>query len=138
MGCSYWFECEKCGYRTKISGRTDEGRTVVVQTISCRQCRELFDAVVRARLPAKGIGLAGSGRPGLPGLGRRAGPRPPRFPMVLNRVAKEPGERHEWVEFPLQCPQSTLHEVRVWTVPGRCPRCGAFMEQNAEPFRIWE
>ena len=50
MGRSYWFECAKCGYRAKVSGRADRGITFFVHTILCRDCRELYDAVTRLRL----------------------------------------------------------------------------------------
>ena len=51
MGRSYWFECPKCGYRAKVSGRADRGLSFFVQTILCRDCRELYDAVIRLRVP---------------------------------------------------------------------------------------
>ena len=51
MGRSYWFECARCGYRAKVSGREDRGRTFFVQTEFCRDCRELYDAVSRALVP---------------------------------------------------------------------------------------
>src|SRR5438105_15903009 len=59
MGRSYWFECAKCGYRAKVSGHGDRGLPVFVQTISCRDCKELYDAVVRARI-AKALGGDGA------------------------------------------------------------------------------
>ena len=51
MGRSYWFECPKCGYRAKVSGRADQGLTFFVQTILCCDCRELYDAVTRLKVP---------------------------------------------------------------------------------------
>jgi hypothetical protein len=30
MGRSYWFECPKCGYRAKVSGRADRGLSFFV------------------------------------------------------------------------------------------------------------
>jgi hypothetical protein len=50
MGRSYWFECPKCGYRAKVSGRADRGLTLFVQTILCSDCRQLYDAVTRLRV----------------------------------------------------------------------------------------
>jgi hypothetical protein len=51
MGRSYWFECSKCGYRAKVSGKPDRGVDFFVQTISCQDCRELYDPVIRLRVP---------------------------------------------------------------------------------------
>ena len=51
MGRSYWFECVRCGYRAKVSGGSDRGLNVFVQTVVCRECKELFDAVTKLRLP---------------------------------------------------------------------------------------
>ena len=51
MGRSYWFECVKCGYRAKVSGRADRGLNFFVQTILCRDCRELYDAITRVKIP---------------------------------------------------------------------------------------
>ena len=46
MGRTYLFECSKCGYRARVSGGADRGRHVVVQTILCADCKELYDAVI--------------------------------------------------------------------------------------------
>ena len=51
MGRSYHFECAKCGYRTIVSGRADRGLNLAVQTIVCRDCRKLFDAVTKLKVP---------------------------------------------------------------------------------------
>jgi hypothetical protein len=50
MGRSFWFECSRCGYRATVSGGADRGRDLFVQTISCRDCRKLYDAVTRLRI----------------------------------------------------------------------------------------
>ena len=138
MGRSYWFECEKCGYRTKVSGRADRGLNVFIQTVACRDCRELYDAVVQVRIPEKRLDGAF-----LPGFGlRRPGAadhhRPPQFPLVLNRLLYHGTRRFQWLRFRLQCPRSALHRVRAWNDPDHCPKCGVFMERNAEPYRIWD
>jgi transcription elongation factor Elf1 len=52
MGRSYWFECARCGYRAKVSGRVDRGFNFFVQTIVCRDCKELYDAVTRIKVAA--------------------------------------------------------------------------------------
>src|SRR5271157_5857817 len=51
MGRSYWFECPKCSYRVKVSGRPDRGLHLFVETVHCRDCRELHDVVTRMRVP---------------------------------------------------------------------------------------
>ena len=61
MGRSYWFECPKCGYRAKVSGRADRGLSFFVQTILCRDCRELYDAVTRLRVPDESGGWGNFG-----------------------------------------------------------------------------
>jgi hypothetical protein len=30
------------------------------------------------------------------------------------------------------------HQIESWRDPGRCPRCGNFMEKMGLPFRLWE
>jgi hypothetical protein len=51
-------------------------------------------------------------------------PQPPR-PLV-------------WREFTLMCPVDAKHFVESWKDPGRCPRCGTFLEQSGLPFRLWD
>ncbi len=76
MGRSYWFECPKCGYRAQVSGRSDRGFTFCVQTVACRDCRELFDAVTAVRWGAqlKKLSLAqkNGARPANPGVAAHA------------------------------------------------------------------
>ena len=58
MGRSYWFERSRCGYRAKVSGRADRGLHCVVQTILCRDCKELYDAVIRLRISEPALASA--------------------------------------------------------------------------------
>ena len=140
MGRSYWFECPKCGYRAKVSGRADRGLSFFVQTILCRDCRELYDAVTRLRVPDE------SGRAGRPcrmAPGQVANPRrsfsaPPSFQAVLNRLPQTGVKRFRWLPFKLQCPVSALHRVRSWNDPDKCPRCGVYLEKSALPYRLWD
>src|SRR5512143_103451 len=87
MGRSYWFECSKCGYRVKVSGRADRGVSFCVQTILCRECNELYDAVTRLKVadePGWLGGISGLHRTGF----RKARPIisvPPAFQSALNR-----------------------------------------------------
>jgi hypothetical protein len=140
MGRSYWFECPRCGYRAKVSGRADRGLSFFVQTILCRDCKELYDAVTRLRIltePGTTGSLAGCSRIKSPTSPRTASV-PPSFQAALNRLPTSPVKHSRWLQFKLQCPVSALHRVQAWNEPDKCPRCGIYLEKNALPFRIWE
>jgi hypothetical protein len=144
MGRSYWFECPKCSYRVKVSGRADRGLNVFVQTIHCRDCRELLDVVTRIRIPeeVQDRARANSGAGGLPGLKlparSRAANDPPSVQAALGRLSRVGFTRFKWLDFKLQCPVSPSHSVQGWGEPGKCPKCGVFLEKSAVPYRIWE
>jgi hypothetical protein len=140
MGRSYWFECPRCGYRAKVSGRADRGVHLFVQTIRCRDCKELYDAVTRIK-----VGDEAAAADPLPGANRSQGLNsrcalnpPPTFQSALNRLARFGGRKWRWLEFDLQCPVSVLHRVQPWSDPDKCPRCGVYLEKSALPFRIWD
>ncbi len=140
MGRSYWFECSRCGYRAKVSGRADRGVSFFVQTILCCDCRELYDAVARLKVPD---GLAGWGNFGELRCATllKARPRitaPPSFQAVLNRLPPTGTGRFKWLPFKLQCPVSAPHRVRAWNDPDRCPKCDVYLEKGALPYRLWE
>ncbi len=140
MGRSYWFECSRCGYRTKVSGRHDRGLDFFVQTILCRDCKELYDAVVRLRMPDES---ALAFKPLAKQLAKnsnlqRAPTAPPTFQAVLNRLPYSNVRRFRWVRFKPQCPVSHLHRVEKWNDPDKCPRCGIYLEKNVLPYRIWD
>jgi hypothetical protein len=142
MGRSYWYECGKCGYRAKVAGRPDRGLDFHVQTILCRDCKELYDAVTRLRVPAEPqlshlrARLLKPGRLRLAAF--RTPKRPPKFESALNRLPHYHANGFRWVFFPPQCPVSSAHRVRAWTEPDKCPRCGLYLDKSALPFRIWE
>jgi hypothetical protein len=144
MGRSYWFECPKCGYRVKVSGRPDRGVSLFIQTIHCRDCRELHDVVTRIRIPdeiqdAVLANLGGGGSRRLRLRGRFwAANGPPSFQAALLRLACTGSTRFRWLDFELQCPVSPSHSVQSWSEPGKCPKCGAFLEKNAVPYRLWD
>ncbi len=46
MGTLYQFSCPNCGYQAEVSGGTDFGMTVTTNTIICKTCQELYDAVI--------------------------------------------------------------------------------------------
>ena len=105
-----------------------------VQTVVCRDCRELYDVPtrVRRREPEKEIA---------PGNYFRA-LRPEIPPVVLRNgsfhALNTPLRPLVWQQFRLECPVNPRHFVEAWKDPGRCPRCGNFLEKNGWPFRIWE
>jgi hypothetical protein len=138
MGRSYLFECAKCGYKAKVSGRADNGFDFSVQTILCRDCKKLYDAVIRLKVPDE-VGLKPfPGNPANRLRKTRPADPPPTFEAVLNRLPLPGAKRFKWLQFKLRCPISSVHKVQVWNEPGRCPRCGLYLEKNALPFRMWE
>ncbi len=122
MGRAYSFECPKCGYRVHVAGGADEGIHFSVQTITCADCKALYDAVTRVRVSPRQKGNPPS--------------TAPKFAAVLNRLPLR-GSRH-WLKFKPACPVSPLHRIRPWKQPDKCPKCGTFLEPGALPFRIWD
>jgi hypothetical protein len=140
MGRSYWFECSKCGYRAKVSGRSDRGVGLFIQTILCRDCNELYDAVTRLRVADESGGLGNPGAwpgPNLP-KARPVFTTPPTFQAALNRLHPAGAKRAKWLPFKIQCPVSALHHVRSWNDPDQCPKCGVFLEKGGLPYRLWD
>ena len=139
MGRSYWFECAKCGYRAKVSGRVDRGINFFVQTIVCQDCKELYDAVTRIRLPDErptyGFRKQNEGKLFSMHAGMK---KPPTFQGALNRLSSTGGAHFKWVRFPAQCPVASFHRIKPWNDPDKCPRCGIYLEKNTLPYRIWE
>jgi len=139
MGRSYWFECPKCGYRAKVSGREDRGLTFFVQTLLCRDCKELHDAVTRLKVPYAPLGAGGLGGWRWPKLNPQGNLRaPPLFQSVLGRLPPTGVKRFQWLSFKLQCPVSPIHRVRDWNDPDKCPKCGVYLEKGALPYRLWD
>jgi len=147
MGRSYWFECSKCGYGAKVCGRADRGFNCFVRTIACHDCKELYDAVYRLKIPDepctahnhRGFGLRRSALvASSPGEKKTGKGSVPSFQTVLNQLPYKGVRRFKWLEFKLLCPVSEFHRVEVWDYPGKCPRCGIFLEKNVIPFRVWD
>ena len=132
----------KCGYRAKVSGREDRGLNCIVQTILCRDCRELYDAVTRIRVVQPKDDEAARKAAGASGMkavtADWAPERPPVFQSALNRLLLLGAGRSKWVHFRLRCPVSTLHRVESWNDPAKCPKCGLHLEKNVLPYRIWD
>lgn len=126
MGRTYHFECPLCHYRADISGGTDSGVHCEIQTVKCHDCRELYDVFTKLRRRADDPGKP----PKFPGFFR------PEIPPVILRDGKNP--RLVWQKFVPSCPVEPKHQVEAWKDPGRCPRCGNFMEKNGIAFRLWD
>jgi hypothetical protein len=140
MGRSYWFECPKCGYRARVSGRADQGLSFVVQTILCRDCKELYDAVTRLKVPGESVGLGtfGGFRNARLAKAHVRLTSPPAFQAVLNRLPPAGARRFTWLPFEIQCPVSRVHRVRSWNHPDRCPKCSIHLDKSAVPYRLWD
>jgi hypothetical protein len=140
MGRSYCFECPTCGYRAKVSGRADWGLSFFVQTILCLDCRQLYDAVTRLRVPAESdrLGSLAGWRLARSPASARSISSPPGFQSVLNRLPQTGVKRFRWLPFKIQCPVSALHHVRSWNEPDKCPKCGICLEKAALPYRLWD
>ena len=126
VGKTYQFECSHCHYRAKVSGGADSGIHCEVQTVVCHDCRELMDVFTKVRRREDA-----SEKIKFPGFFR------PEIPPVILRDAAVAG-RLVWQKFPPACPVQAKHCVEIWNDPGRCPRCGCFMEKNGLPFRRWD
>ncbi len=122
MGKTYQFECELCQYRVKVSGGADAGVDCEVQTVVCHDCRELFDVFTRVRRRAT--------------VGEKFKPLHPEIPPLQLRSA--PASPPGWKTVVLACPVSDRHQVETWKDPGRCPRCGCFLQKSGLPFKIWD
>jgi hypothetical protein len=55
-------------------------------------------------------------------------------PMVL--FGQPP--RTKWLTLKPFCPVVEFHAIEEWRDPGKCPRCGAIMERDILPYRIWD
>jgi hypothetical protein len=132
VGKTYLFECPQCQYRVTISGGVDGGLHCETQTIICRDCRQLYDVFTRQRRRQDAVDLVrfpGFHRPDIP-------------PVILGASSVNPSPQPPapliWRDTKLTCPVEPEHSVEPWNDPGRCPRCGNFMERNGFPFRAWD
>ena len=134
MGRTYLFECPHCEYRTAVSGGAERGLVCQVQTIRCQDCSALMDVPTRVRVTSAEI-------PRRLGLSRTDAWQDPlrrRFAQWHLQLPVNTAARNQWVTLTLRCPVSPLHRVEPWSHPGRCPRCGVFMDRTVTPYRIWE
>jgi hypothetical protein len=136
MGRAYLFECSKCGYKASVSGGLDKGFEFWVQSATCKECRILFDSIVRWRVPDTGLKTAADFQ--RLRLRKAEQETAPTLEAALNRLPPLGIKRFKWVPFKIRCTVSKTHRVQAWNEPGKCPRCGSFMEKNAIPFRYWD
>lgn len=132
MGKTYLFECPQCQYRVKISGGADKGIHCEIQTVICHDCRALYDVFVRRQKredSIEPIKFPGFYRPDIP---------PPILGESSVNPPAEPSPPLVWHQTQLACPVEVEHSVEAWRDPGRCPRCGNFMEKNGFPYRAWD
>lgn len=140
MGKLYLFECPKCDYRAKVSGGDESGLTFSSRTISCSDCKSLYEVVTRIRVPA----CKSKGKKDFsPGFGKLSQLRwlpdnPPSFDIALNRLTNVVIKNSRWINLRLRCPISRFHRVEMWNTPSKCPRCGCYLESSATPYRIWD
>lgn len=151
MGKLYLFECPKCAYRAKVSGGDESGMTFSSRTITCRDCKSLYEVVTQIRAPLrkpKGKREFSSGFEKLSQLrwlstlrssATEDGPdNPPSFDAALNRLTRVAIKNSRWINLRLRCPVSRFHRVEMWNAPAKCPRCGCYLESSATPYRIWD
>jgi hypothetical protein len=142
VGRSYNFECGRCGYRSAVSGKLDQGVCFWVQTISCLDCKALYDSVTKLKVPDeprltswRNVG----GLLRLKGLAAyRHSSRAPSFHEAMSRLPLLGATACRWLQFRMQCPVSPAHRVEAWNEPGKCPKCGLFLEKGALPYRLWD
>jgi hypothetical protein len=141
MGRTYLFECPHCSYGAKVSGGADKGLRFTSQTLLCQDCKQLLDVVTGVKTvvtPPLCEPLVRKRLKPLAASRRKAPTRAPTFAAVLNSLPPTGAKHFKWQKFKPACPVSTLHRVRAWNQPDRCPKCGVLMEKNALPFRIWD
>jgi hypothetical protein len=138
MGRTFLFECPRCHYRAAVAGGADRGFHCFVQTIVCRDCAALHDVTTRLRVPK-------SQTPRLHGLWRKSlrhetaaeNFRQSQTPWY-DRLLFSVGPRTKWVVLQICCPRGRNHRIALWNAPGKCPRCGTFLERTLMPYRIWD
>jgi hypothetical protein len=114
VGKTYLFECPQCQYQARISGGADAGLHCEIQTVICRDCRQLYDVFTRQRRRADTrdfIRFPGFYRPEIP-------------PTVLGQSSVTPATKPlaplVWRDMKPACPVEPKHFVEPWNDPGRC------------------
>jgi hypothetical protein len=146
MGRTYHFECPQCHYQACVSGGAEQGVNCSVQTVACKNCRELYDVFTRIR--KKEFAAETGPKPGSKSnriLQSNEILIPPLMLVEHTLRQFQPANRSKvsaipshWENVKLACPVAKSHRVQPWNDPDRCPRCGNYMEKNGFPYRIWD
>jgi hypothetical protein len=110
-----------------------------VQTILCRDCRQLYDAVTKIRSPINNHPAPqGAFNGWLKQTFRHSKiEKPPTFQTALSRLRVTAASKQHWLSFTPQCPVSGRHRIENWD-QAECPRCSLPLEKNPLPYRIWD
>lgn len=139
MGRTYLFECAKCGYHATVAGGAAQGPHLAVQTIHCLDCRELHDAVMELKAPATAPEKPSRWKlKPTPFDSNPSDEKPPTFAAALNFLLVGSGKQFRWIKYKLTCPIAAHHRIRVWKQPGKCPKCGVFLDGSGTPFKVWD
>jgi hypothetical protein len=147
MGRTFYFDCPHCQYQAHVSGGADTGINCAVQTVVCLDCRQLFDVFTRLRrrvdkdkpspasVPARSSRSLLSAVIIIPPLWLVENAWSVFSPQLRPQA---PRRQWRWEEVKLVCPVTDSHRVKIWNAPGRCPRCGNYLEKNGFPYRLWD
>jgi hypothetical protein len=138
MGRTYLFECAKCGYHTTVAGGSESGLQLAVQTIHCLDCRDLHDAITGLKLPTAGNDLKRWKFKPSPFATGPSEAQPPKLGDALTFLVIGTGQRFRWMRYQLACPISVRHRIRRWQQPGKCPKCGVYLDGSGTPFQVWD
>jgi len=117
----------------------ERGPQLVVQTIHCLECRELHDAVIELKVPAAPAAKLSRWKlKPTPFDSDPGDEKPPTFAAALHHLVVGRDQSFHWMKFKLVCPVSPRHRLRVWQQPGKCPRCGIFLDGSGTPFKVWD
>ena len=138
MGKTYIFDCPRCGYRAKVSGGVDDGFGRIIQTIECCDCRQLHDVPIRVRATDAEVRAQKNTLGKKPFTTIAGGGDPTLFSVMADKMLIAGLTQTKWSVLKPVCPVSRLHRTRPWKEPGKCPRCGVFLERTLLPYRIWD
>jgi len=137
MGRTFQFDCPYCQYQARVSGGADGGLNCAVQTVLCLDCRQLFDVFTRLRR------RDGGEKP--PSAEANVVIIPPLWLAenvwsVFSPKRRPQGSPRQslWENLKPVCPVTGSHRIQPWNEPGRCPRCGTYLEKNGFPWRSWD
>jgi transcription elongation factor Elf1 len=160
MGRTFHFDCPHCRYEARVSGGTEKGLNCAVQTILCLDCHQLYDVFTRLRQLADKNEPDDKNEPADKDKPSPAKSRPKPTRSLLLKVInipplrlvenvwsvfspkksrpQGPTRQWRWEDMKPACPVAGSHRVKIWNAPGRCPRCGNFLEKTAFPYRWWD